>query len=665
MELRDMQRPTIATRDPWDKPVSIPDPHVAVSRMSDTSRRGRDIDAMGYSSRSNDGGGNKGVPPSGCDSSACTDTSRNLFRNFHRSEEAFYSNVRAATVSPGSTPTQTAVRRRSYRGTTVPRLPPRVTSLDSAITEDSFDENVRFDKSMTGSSRNISSSFGNDSSMDYSRNVQPTTRITPTQTAMRRRSYSRPMAPRLPPRVTSLDSAKSDGSNDSGNKHQQQQLDRSMAGSSRNIWGNDMSMEGSSGLMVMDQSSNRNISAKAFSTARRMAEAHRRQRNKRWERKLCDASERSVGPEVTSPHTSKRNLMADESIEKHLQDQQRRSDDSIPPHVDVMGCSSSNNNNHNSMSTFGGLTCADLDDDEITFYSRSPGSLPARNNTWAHEKSEEEMPRLQPMSEAEQRASRMRRSSFTSNRDGQVLMPPQEPEQQASRRRSSTSLSAGSKEGPVPTFLDKSYLRNLAARHRNSMYSRSASGVGSEGGGDRYGGSRSSTPGAVSPPESPPQPHHLRPRRPSTSFRSQPRPTQTRRPSLPMQQQHSPPPRDYHHNDGYPAQHQQRQPEQPQPGMIEICPGLSVPLRGSDETRNAVANKFYATNILCFGCATEICTIADVQYTICPHCKIISPVEDDTFDGEKLEYRWGLGLGFTRDDLRDMQAEIAAAAFAY
>jgi hypothetical protein len=97
--------------------------------------------------------------------------------------------------------------------------------------------------------------------------------------------------------------------------------------------------------------------------------------------------------------------------------------------------------------------------------------------------------------------------------------------------------------------------------------------------------------------------------------------------------------------------------------LVEVFPGLSAPLRGSDETKTAVAHEYY-TSLVCFGCTTPINCIADVQFVICPICQVISPVDQDTFRGEAMtaDMRWGLGLGFTQEMLRDMQVEIAATS---
>ena len=92
--------------------------------------------------------------------------------------------------------------------------------------------------------------------------------------------------------------------------------------------------------------------------------------------------------------------------------------------------------------------------------------------------------------------------------------------------------------------------------------------------------------------------------------------------------------------------------------MIRIAPEFSAPLRGSMAAKAAVSHNWYTT-IACFGCRAAFFCIADVSYTICPYCRIISPVDEKFFQGEEMTHRWGLGLGFTDDDLFRLQMEVA------
>ena len=93
-----------------------------------------------------------------------------------------------------------------------------------------------------------------------------------------------------------------------------------------------------------------------------------------------------------------------------------------------------------------------------------------------------------------------------------------------------------------------------------------------------------------------------------------------------------------------------------EPTMVDIAPGVQTPLRGAKETVTAVARDYYS-NVSCFGCSLEVCCIADVSYVICPVCKVVSPMDDPTFEGKEVQ-RHGLGLGFTYESLFKMQLEI-------
>lgn len=85
---------------------------------------------------------------------------------------------------------------------------------------------------------------------------------------------------------------------------------------------------------------------------------------------------------------------------------------------------------------------------------------------------------------------------------------------------------------------------------------------------------------------------------------------------------------------------------------IEIAPGLSVRLRGAQETWAAVESDFYMPTT-CICCSTDIFCIMDANYVICPVCKVVSPMEGCTQGMEG-----GAGLGFTMEDLQQWQGEI-------
>jgi hypothetical protein len=92
--------------------------------------------------------------------------------------------------------------------------------------------------------------------------------------------------------------------------------------------------------------------------------------------------------------------------------------------------------------------------------------------------------------------------------------------------------------------------------------------------------------------------------------------------------------------------------------MVEIFPGVTSRLRGTQETLQAVANDFY-TPVSCFACNEDVFCVADVSYVICPGCKVVSPLDadDKVFDGQPIE-RHGLGLGFTVESLFQMQSDV-------
>ena len=92
------------------------------------------------------------------------------------------------------------------------------------------------------------------------------------------------------------------------------------------------------------------------------------------------------------------------------------------------------------------------------------------------------------------------------------------------------------------------------------------------------------------------------------------------------------------------------------PVMVEIFPGERVPLRRTHETMQAVSVDFYRSTG-CLSCSMDVFCIADVNYVICPGCRVISPVAGEFFEGRPIR-RHGLGLGFTCESLFKMQSEI-------
>ena len=87
---------------------------------------------------------------------------------------------------------------------------------------------------------------------------------------------------------------------------------------------------------------------------------------------------------------------------------------------------------------------------------------------------------------------------------------------------------------------------------------------------------------------------------------------------------------------------------------IEIAPGVTANLRGATETWACIRNDFFLPTT-CFACELEMCCILDASFVLCPHCKVISPLEGNEAPNG------GVGLGFTFDDLQQWQSEILSA----
>jgi hypothetical protein len=59
---------------------------------------------------------------------------------------------------------------------------------------------------------------------------------------------------------------------------------------------------------------------------------------------------------------------------------------------------------------------------------------------------------------------------------------------------------------------------------------------------------------------------------------------------------------------------------------MEIAPGVFVPLRGSQETLDAM-REGNCVNVHCFCCAAKLLCISDAEYVVCPDCRVVSPVD--------------------------------------
>lgn len=85
--------------------------------------------------------------------------------------------------------------------------------------------------------------------------------------------------------------------------------------------------------------------------------------------------------------------------------------------------------------------------------------------------------------------------------------------------------------------------------------------------------------------------------------------------------------------------------------QINIAPGMTDRLRGAKETFKCIEDDFYL-HVQCYGCADNICCILDASFVLCPHCKVVSPIEGNE------EIQGGVGLGFSVEDLHNWQYEI-------
>ena len=76
-------------------------------------------------------------------------------------------------------------------------------------------------------------------------------------------------------------------------------------------------------------------------------------------------------------------------------------------------------------------------------------------------------------------------------------------------------------------------------------------------------------------------------------------------------------------------------------------------LRGIKEAYEYVkTDSFLPTT--CAVCLTELCSVMDASYVLCPMCRVVGPLEGGTPDG-----KGGVGIGFTHEVLKQWQNEIA------
>lgn len=97
--------------------------------------------------------------------------------------------------------------------------------------------------------------------------------------------------------------------------------------------------------------------------------------------------------------------------------------------------------------------------------------------------------------------------------------------------------------------------------------------------------------------------------------------------------------------------------------QVQVAPGVYEVLRDASETWKAIQEDYYMPCI-CLHCRDQslsnIFTIQDARYVLCPHCKMVSPIEN-TY-GEQTTPAYGIGFGFTLEELVKCQIEITKTA---
>ena len=136
----------------------------------------------------------------------------------------------------------------------------------------------------------------------------------------------------------------------------------------------------------------------------------------------------------------------------------------------------------------------------------------------------------------------------------------------------------------------------------------------------------------------------------------------------------SPPPRRrYHHEDDrapYPAPPRPSSSHQPitttttERPLLELAPGLFMHLMGTDETMKAIhSGDITITSCVC--CAIDIYCSLEVEYILCPDCRVVSPVDQlDSNNVEKEPKNGGLvGLGVKTEMLINMMEKAGRNSY--
>ena len=111
---------------------------------------------------------------------------------------------------------------------------------------------------------------------------------------------------------------------------------------------------------------------------------------------------------------------------------------------------------------------------------------------------------------------------------------------------------------------------------------------------------------------------------------------------------------DDHHHDQK-EQRDQKQKQQDCNIMIDVAPGVKMPLRGSVETWSAV-EEGNVTVTLCVCCNMDLNCIFDAQLVICPDCLCVSPVDqteqqDSNSTASSRIHRHGVGVGIKAEEI--------------
>jgi hypothetical protein len=109
-----------------------------------------------------------------------------------------------------------------------------------------------------------------------------------------------------------------------------------------------------------------------------------------------------------------------------------------------------------------------------------------------------------------------------------------------------------------------------------------------------------------------------------------------------------------HGDDRHDHHQEEKQEEQAQDCsiMIEVAPGVKLPLRGSAETWSAI-EEGSVTVSMCVCCNMDLNCILDAQLVICPDCLCVSPVDQTEQDSTSSAsmHRHGVGVGIKGEEI--------------